>query len=308
MPEDRSRPSRRRGPGGAAALRGAGQRAVIVTHLGVAVEIERPDGQRERVRVPRKSGLVVGDEVLVHGERLALEPRRTQLLRRSPGGGVHVVAANLDVLCVVAAVDPPARAGLVDRAAVAARAAGVEPALVVNKVDLPDPYGVVAAMRERARDDMAFFVVSAATGDGVEGLAAFIAAKGRAALVGPSGVGKSALLNRLVPDAGVATRALSDATGAGRHTTTASTLRRLARGGELVDTPGVREYGLVDVAPAELAAFFPGFASVEEGCRFRDCLHEEEPGCAVKRALEEGRVRPDRYLAYRNLLAETKGG
>jgi ribosome biogenesis GTPase len=281
---------------------------VIVTHLGVAVEVDLADGQRRRLRVPRKSGFVVGDDVLVDDdERLSLVPRRTQLLRASAGGEVHVVAANLDVLCVVAAVDPPARAGLVDRASVAARAAGVEPALVVNKADLPDPTGVVEAMRARVEGAMRLFVVSAQTGAGVDDLQAFIAERGRAALVGPSGVGKSSLLNRLVPDAALATKALSGATGAGRHTTTASTLHRLPKGGELVDTPGVREYGLVDIPPADLAAYFPGFSSVETACRFRDCLHEEEPGCAVKAAVKAGLIPEERYAAYRTLLAETKG-
>lgn len=297
----------------------------IATHLGVAVEVDGRevdprappaagsdrDGapiERRRVRVPRKSGFVVGDEVEVAGDRVTLLPRRTALLRRSPGGGAHVVAANLDVLLVVAAVDPPARAGLVDRAAVAARAAGVSPALVVNKADLPDPEGVVAAISSRAAGAMPVFVVSALSGAGVAEVRRFLEENGRGAFVGPSGVGKSSLLNALVPSLDLATKALSPATGAGRHTTTTSTLWRLpgGRGGEIVDTPGVREYGLVDVAPADLAAYFPGFAVVVEGCRFRDCLHDGEPGCAVSRAVDDGRVSSDRYAAYRALLAETK--
>lgn len=280
--------------------------AVIVTHLGVAVEIEG-DGPRRVVRVPRKSGFVVGDQVLVgENDRLTLVPRRTELLRRAAGGGVHVVAANLDVLFVVAAVDPPARAGLVDRAAVAARSSGIEPVLIINKADLPDEEGVIAAMSSRA-SEMTVVLTSANSGQGIDELAALLAQKGRGALVGPSGVGKSSLFNRLVPEADLNTRALSPATGAGRHTTTTSTLHRLAGGGEVVDTPGVREFGLVDVAPADLAAWFPGFAVVVEGCRFRDCLHEAEPDCMIKRAVDEGRVQGSRYTAYRNLLAELKG-
>lgn len=283
-----------------------GQEAVIVTHLGVAVEIEAA-GARRIVRVPRKSGFVVGDQVLVdEADRLELVPRRTELLRRAAGGGVHVVAANLDVLFVVAAVDPPARAGLVDRAAVAARSSGIEPILIINKADLPDPEGVVAAMSTRA-SEMRVVLASAESGAGVDAIAAILAAQGRGALVGPSGVGKSSLFNRLVPEAALHTRTLSAATGAGRHTTTTSTLNRLAGGGEIVDTPGIREYGLVDVAPADLAAWFPGFAAVVEGCRFRDCLHEAEPGCVIKQAVDDGRVQGARYVAYRNLLAELKG-
>jgi ribosome biogenesis GTPase len=284
-------------------------RGTIVTHLGVAVEVEGPDGAVVRVRVARKSELVVGDEVELAGERVVPLPRRTALKRKSPGGGVHVVAANLDVLFVVAAIDPPSRAGLVDRASVAARSAGVKPALVVNKADLDDVGGVVEALTARAAGDVPVFVVSAHTGAGIEPMRAFLVAHGRGAFVGPSGVGKSSLLNALAPDrAELATRSLSTATGAGRHTTSSSTLVKLPGGGEIIDTPGVREYGLVDVEPADLAAFFPGFAVVEEGCRFRDCMHETEPGCAVKSAVEHGRVSAERYAAYRALLAETRGG
>ena len=284
-----------------------GQPGVVVEHLGVAVVVELPGGERRRVRVARKSGLVVGDAVRVDGDRIELVPRLTELLRRSAGGGVHVVAANLDALCVVAAVDPPARAGLMDRAVVAARAAGVRPGRGVNKCDLPDPSGVVAAMQARADASLTLQLVSARTGAGIDALAALLASLGRAALVGPSGVGKSSLLNRLMPGAELPTRELSAARGAGMHTTTTSTLWRLPGGGELVDTPGVREYGLVDVPPADLAAYFPAFAVVLEGCRFRDCRHDREPGCAVRKAVEDGRVPEERYVAYRTLLAEAKG-
>lgn len=282
-----------------------GAPGTIVVHLGVAVEVQLDEGERRRVRVPRKSGFVVGDRVLMNDERLSLVERRTALLRRSAGGGVHVVAANLDVLGIVAALDPPARAGLVDRAAVAARAAGVEPVLVLNKVDLPDPGGLIPEMTARVTDEMKMFSVSAETGAGLDVFLAYLQGK-RAALVGPSGVGKSSLTMRLVPGSSLETQALSGARGAGMHTTTTSTLHALPGGGELVDTPGVREFGLVDVAPADLAAYFPGFARVTDACRFRDCLHDDEPGCAIKLAVDRGVVRETRYVAYRTLLAETR--
>ncbi|MDP2343413.1 MAG: ribosome small subunit-dependent GTPase A [Deltaproteobacteria bacterium] len=252
----------------------------------------------------RKSGIVVGDNVVVDGERALMLDRRTALLRRSPGGGVHVVAANLDVLGVVAAVDPPARAGLVDRAAVAARSAGIEPFLVINKVDLAGAADIVVSTSARVAGDLEVFAVSAVSGEGTPALAAFIASRGRGALVGPSGVGKSSLLNRLMPGTDLHVRALSEAHGAGRHTTTVSTLHKLPGGGELVDTPGIREFGLVDVLKSDLARFFPGFHVVVEACRFRDCMHCEEPGCAIKNAVTDGRVPEARYGAYLNLLAE----
>jgi ribosome biogenesis GTPase len=206
-------------------------------------------------------------------------------------------------LFVVAALDPPAKAGLVDRAAVAARSASITPVLVINKADLPDPHHVLADLRARVEGELAVVPVSAQSGLGLDVLLDMLANK-RGALVGPSGVGKSSIKNRLVPGLELETRALSDTRGAGMHTTTSSTLHTLPNGGELVDTPGVREFGLVDVLPADLAAFFPGFAAVTDACRFRDCMHQEEPGCAVKNAVAAGVVKEPRYIAYRNLLAE----
>lgn len=288
----------------------------MVSHLGVAVDVEvhrddPPSGaadarvrERLRLRVARSSGIVVGDDVAVDGEHARPLPRRTALLRRSAGGGVHVVAANLEVVGIVTAVDPPARAGLVDRAAVAALSAGIQPFLIVNKVDLDGADEIVAAAQARVAGEMPVFAVSAADGAGLDAVAAHLAAHGRGALVGPSGVGKSSLLNRLMPGLDLAVRALSAAHGVGRHTTSVSTLHRLPGGGELVDTPGVREFGLVDVARVDLARFFPGFSVVAEPCRFRDCLHGEEPGCAIVAAVDDGRVDATRYVAYRTLLAE----
>ena len=131
-----------------------------------------------------------------------------------------------------------------------------------------------------------------------------MASAGRGALVGSSGVGKSSLLNALVPGLALKVRALSEAHGVGRHTTTVSTLHRLPGGGELVDTPGVREFGLVDVDRHDLARYFPGFSEVTAACRFRDCLHKDEPDCAVQRAVEDDVVDAARYVAYRTLLDE----
>ena len=151
---------------------------------------------------------------------------------------------------------------------------------------------------------MEVFSVSAESGEGIDAIAAYVSKHGRGALVGPSGVGKSSILNRLVPGLSLLTRSLSEANGVGRHTTTVSTMHRLVGGGELVDTPGVREFGLVDVLRVDLARFFPGFSVVEKGCRFRDCLHHHEPGCAVQEAVMDGRLAESRYRAYVTLLSE----
>jgi ribosome biogenesis GTPase / thiamine phosphate phosphatase len=232
--------------------------------------------------------------------------RINELKRKSYGGGVHVVGANLHCLLLVAAADPPARVGLLDRACVAARAAGLLPAVVFNKCDLDDDGELYQDLCERTDPSLARFAVSAKTQQGLAELSSWLAGHGRGALIGSSGVGKSSLLNALVPGASLHTQTLSAATGAGRHTTTVSTLLRLSNGAELIDTPGVREYGLVDITPPQLAGFFPGFAAVTAPCRYRDCLHADEPGCAVLDAVDRDEVRADRYAAYLTLLAEVR--
>lgn len=285
-----------------------GRKGVIVSHRGVAVEVELEDGERMQVRVPRRSGHVVGDRVVVEGERLTRLERTRELRRRSPGGGEHVVAANLDLVVIVVAVEPPPRVGLIDRAVVAARASGIEPAVCVNKMDIEGAEGVLEVLEEVFGRSVPVLGASANTGDGCDALATLIAERGRAVLTGHSGVGKSSLTNRLVGTA-LATSELSAASGKGRHTTTVATLHRLPRGGELVDTPGIKEFGLTGVTPEELAQHFAGIGDVEHApCRFRDCLHVGEPGCGVAEAAAEGRIDEERIESYRALLHEVRTG
>lgn len=284
-----------------------GEEAQIVSHLGVAVEVRDGNGDTRMVRVPRRSGFVVGDRVELLGERIHPLPRRNALKRRSPGGGVHIVCANLDGLGIVIAPSPPPRVGLVDRAAVAARAQGVTPFIVFNKLDLDDDGELLEVFTEVFGDAILVLGVSAQSGAGIDSLAETIGALGRVAFTGHSGVGKSSLTNALIPGIELGVGALSEASGRGRHTTTVSTLHALPGGGELVDTPGVREYGLVDITVDELATYFVGFEEIlSTGCRFRDCLHDSEPGCVIRTAVQAGRIDEDRYDAYIELLQELR--
>jgi ribosome biogenesis GTPase len=246
---------------------------------------------------------VVGDRVRVVGERLVRLDRDNELRRRAPGGGVNTVAANLDLVIVVVAPEPPPRTGLVDRCAVAARAAGIGCALVINKADLPAAGDVERRFRAVFGEAMPIVTTSAETGEGTDELRALIQASGRSILCGHSGVGKSSITNRLIPGLALEVNTLSDASGRGRHTTTVSTLHALESGGELVDTPGFREFGLVEIEPLDLAAQFVGFEELP-ACRFRDCLHNGEPGCGLDEAVDDGSVPEERRASYRALLAE----
>jgi len=283
----------------------AGRQGVIVAHLGVAVEVHFADGERYPVRVKRSSGHVVGDSVLVRGEVLERLPRITELCRRDGRGAVHLVGANLDVLGVVVSPRPMPPPGFVDRAIVAARAACLKPFLVVNKEDLAGSAELTTELRAVYGASLPVFSLSAKAGIGLDGLRRFMAEGHRGAFVGTTGVGKSSLLNALCPDLGLVVGDLCEARGVGRHTTTVATLHALAEGGELIDTPGFRDFGLVDIVIDELIVHFPGFEqAMLARCRFRDCRHRAEPGCAVTALVEKGALAEERYRAYLDLLTE----
>ena len=278
---------------------------LITAHYGVEVEVVFRAGKRRMVRVKRSSGHVVGDDVEVAGEVLRRLPRRTELRRRDGGGGIHLVAANLDVLGIVVAINSPP--GFIDRAIVAARVAQLQPFIVVNKCDLDDTAGLLENLSRIYADSVQLFAISAKSRTGLEPLLAFLNQGHRGVFVGSSGVGKSSLLNALCPAIDLKVGKVNDHNGLGRHTTTVSTLHALSGGGELVDTPGFRDFGLVDILTDELAIHFPGFEEHGElSCRFRDCRHRTEPGCTIIALVEHGQIVPDRYHTYLELLGEVE--
>jgi ribosome biogenesis GTPase len=278
---------------------------LITAHHGVEVEVLFLTGKRRMVRVKRSSGHVVGDDVEVVGEVLERLPRRTELRRRDGRGGIHLVAANLDVLGIVVAPHSPV--GFIDRAIVAARVAQLHPFVVVNKCDLEETAALLATLQQTYADAVPVFPLSAKNQTGLTQLQTFLHEGHRGVFVGSSGVGKSSLLNALCPAIDLKVGRVSDYSGQGRHTTTVSTLHALAGGGELVDTPGFRDFGLVDISAAELSCYFPGFEVHDAvSCRFRNCRHRTEPGCAVIKLVELGQIPPARYATYLELLSEVE--
>jgi ribosome biogenesis GTPase len=278
---------------------------LIVAHHGISVEVLFDNGQRRMVRVKRNSGHVVGDNVTVTGEVLKRLPRRTELQRRDARGGIHLVGANLDVLGIVVAPQSPG--GFIDRAIVAARSAGLEPFLLVNKCDLDGTAELLAELETLYKNSLPIFPISAAARSGLDQIEKFLSEGHRGAFVGTTGVGKSSLLNALCPDIDLKVGSVSEYKSMGRHTTTVSTLHSLAGGGELVDTPGFRDFGLVDITVEELAEYFPGFENHRESaCKFRNCRHRTEPGCAVLALVEQGKILMERYSTYMEILKEVE--
>lgn len=258
----------------------------------------------------RTHPLAVGDEVtLEEGTQpriVAVEPRRTRLERAATGSRgrdlTQVIAANADQTMIVSSFDdPPFRPGLVDRWTLLALRGGMEPVLCLNKVDL----GTLEAAHQVVREaciPLDTLYVSAKSDEGLDALRARL--EGRSTvLVGHSGVGKSSLLRRLIPDADAATGELSARTRKGRHTTTSSRLYMLPGGGLLIDTPGVRSVVLGATSADEVAGVFGEIAHAA-ACRFRPCSHRTEPGCSVLAGLETGAVPRVVYQRYRKLLDE----
>ena len=290
------------------------QKGVIVAHHGIAVDILFESGERRMVKIKRRAGHVVGDNVVVQDHRLTRLPRRTELRRRDSRGSVRIVGANLDVLCVVVAQLPSPTPGYIDQAIVTAREADLIPVLVINKGDLEKSEEFFARLTAIYAGIVDIFAVSAVTGEGLDALESFMGqgfmGQGfRSFFVGITGVGKSSLLNTICPALDLRVGELFEAGNRGCNTTTVSTLHTLKSGGELVDTPGFNEFGLVDISAQDLAGYFPGFEqAMESTCRFRDCRHRTEPGCAVSKLLLEGKISQERYTTYLEILDQLEAG
>lgn len=258
--------------------------------------------------------LAIGDRVEVEthadgtGRIVRILPRTSRLARHSLAKRrEQVLAANVDQVAIVVAVrNPPLRPGLIDRLIIAASNQAIEPFVVINKIDL----GIarkVGQVRDLFRElGYEVLYTSATEGTGVPHLALRLADK-TTVFAGHSGVGKSSLLNAIHPELHLETGRVSSRTTKGRHTTTRATLFPLPAGGYVVDTPGVRAFGLWDVEKADLDIFFREFEPLIEQCRFYDCTHDHEPDCAVRSAVEAGDVGRPRYEAYLRILRTLEG-
>jgi ribosome biogenesis GTPase len=255
--------------------------------------------------------VVVGDRVRLEPEPggelhgvVAVEPRTTLLERRVPEGrGNRPIAANIDqVVVVTAAAKPDPIPQLIDRLLVAAEANGIAAAVLINKVDLQPAAALAARFRAVGYP---VYEASVHTGEGIETLRAVLANR-ISVVTGPSGAGKSSLLNAIQPGLRLRIGDVSEKVGRGRHTTVSAVMIPLEAGGFLVDTPGFSEVGLWGVEPRELATCFPEMRPLVDGCRFADCLHRTEPGCAVRAAVEQGGIAPERMESYLALLEELR--
>jgi ribosome biogenesis GTPase / thiamine phosphate phosphatase len=286
---------------------------VYVVHLRDGQEVDA--SLRGRLKLQARSGdqVVIGDEVeavLVEDHWVIEEvlPRRTEIVRSRFGGRtVKALVANVDrLVVVVAAIKPKPNREIIDRLLVVAESAGVEAILVVNKIDLrrgaataEELEGVYSAIGYRV------LLVSAEEGTGADEFRRSVCS-GISALAGPSGVGKSHLVNAIEPTLALRTGELSRKTARGRHTTVSSRLIPLSCGGLLADTPGFSDVGVWGVHPEKLSACFPEFRPFLGKCHFRVCSHLHEPECAVREALGQGEISAGRFENYTKLWTEAE--
>ena len=293
---------------------GSEEEGLVIAHYGVQLDIERPSEPGSLYRCHLRANLpalVTGDRIIWRpgkddiGVVVAQLPRTSELCRPDNHGRIKPVAANIDYIVLVVAPEPRAHPNLIDRYLVAAEAVDIEPVLLLNKTDLLNDDN-----RERLESlmkvysDLGYKVLTASTKleHGLDDIKALLKDH-TSVFVGQSGVGKSSLVNVLLPDVDAKVGELSEQTGKGTHTTTSAKLFHFPEGGSLIDSPGIREFGLWHMEPDDVINGFRELRNLPGYCRFRDCRHEQEPGCALLEALEKGEILPARVDSYRHILA-----
>ncbi|MBD1227962.1 small ribosomal subunit biogenesis GTPase RsgA [Xenorhabdus griffiniae] len=298
---------------------GEPQEGLVISRFGQHADIEAGDSSIQRCNIRRTiHSLVTGDRVVwrpalqlqsdvkVNGIVEAVHERTSVLTRPDYYDGIKPIASNINQIVIVSAVLPELSLNIIDRYLVACETLNIEPLIVLNKIDLLD-----AESREWVNEVMEIYrhigyrvlEVSSYTGEGIPELTALLANK-ISIFAGQSGVGKSSLLNTLLPDMNedILVNNVSDNSGLGQHTTTTARLYHFPLGGDVIDSPGVREFGLWHLTPEQVTQGFVEFREYLGGCKFRDCKHLDDPGCALKEALEQGTIAQERFENYHRIL------
>ena len=291
------------------------QPAIVISRFGQHADIETSAGEVLRCNIRRTVGsLVTGDEVAfrpapeteqgLQGVIEAVEERRSVLTRPDTYDGIKPVAANIDQIFVVTSPLPAFSSQIIDRYLVACEDIAIRPVIVLNKADLLDSTNLeYIEERLQVYRDIGYqvAVVSAKQAAGLAQLTDMMA-DNVSIFVGQSGVGKSSLVNAILPQASIDTGAVSSNSGLGQHTTTVAKLHRLDNNAALIDSPGIREFGLWHIEPERVTWGFRDFRPFIGGCKFRDCKHRNDPGCALQEAVANQQIDAERLENYHRII------
>ena len=289
---------------------------LVITRFGQHADVEDPEtGVIHRCNLRRSiQSLVSGDRVVwrpgieklhgISGVVEAVHERTSMLTRPDYYDGIKPVAANVNRIIIVSAVLPELSLMLIDRYLIAAETVGIPPLIVLNKVDLlsdSERLKVEEILHLYERIGYELRLISTNTGEGLDQLKDDL--KGHINIfVGQSGVGKSSIVNALMPEVNADIGDVSENSGLGQHTTTAARLYHFPAGGDLVDSPGVREFGLWHLEPEQVTESFVEFREFLGGCKFRDCTHKADPGCLIREGMENGKISVERYNSYHRII------
>ncbi|WP_338590100.1 small ribosomal subunit biogenesis GTPase RsgA [Shewanella khirikhana] len=295
---------------------GAEEPAIVISRFGQHADVEVGSGEIIRCNIRRTvQSLVTGDKVIVRqaqddgsaigGVVEAVHPRTSSLTRPDLYDGVKIIAANIDQILIVTSVVPAFTTQIIDRYLVASEDTGIKPVIILNKMDLLDEDSrndIEQALKRYESLGYPVYQVSSKSKEGIETLQGLLKDK-ISVFVGQSGVGKSSMINALLPDAELLTGDVSENSGLGQHTTTTARLLHLPSGGDLIDSPGVREFALWHLPADRVSWCFVEFRDYLGTCKFRDCKHRDDPGCSIREALEDGKIHQDRFNNYHRIIA-----
>ncbi len=296
---------------------------IVIRSTGSAYTVRMGDGTVVEARLKGKIRLsgtrstnpvAVGDRVTLKEDAGSyvisdISERTNYIVRRSTNLSkqTHVLAANVDQALLVCTINHPETSTVfIDRFLASAEAYGVETVIVFNKTDLcSEEEKEELTYRTAVYREMGYTVlhISALSGVGIDDLRPLLKNK-LTAITGHSGVGKSTLINTLIPGLDIRTNEISEANNTGKHTTTFAEMYTLPTGGDIIDTPGIRGFGIINIDKAEVAHYFRDIFKVSADCKYPNCTHTHEPGCAVRTAVEEHRIAPTRYESYLNIMEE----
>lgn len=288
------------------------EEGVVVAHVGQGIAVEHGDKIILCQPLRKLETVAVGDKVLWtlsapgQGRIESILPRRSLLARPARNNKIRPVAANIDAVFVVIAVEPYCDFLLIDQYLAVCENSQINVALILNKLDLPVSEALENELRIYQELGYQIHKVSAKTGSGLPELKLALQ-KQTSVLTGQSGVGKSSITNVIVPDKNVRTNSISETTKHGRHTTTAATLYHIDNGGDLIDSPGVAIFGLADLSRQQLAQGYREFQPFIDNCQFNDCSHHQDKGCAVRAAAEDGKIAMTRYQRFLKLTQKMGG-